>query len=145
MQEFVQQEEVPTAAQEPEAQLPQSSAAAVTPRDGLDAPFRLTLSELQTVSAAEEVAGTPQGFFTRENWVPDSATKTCMAPSCGDAFTFFNRRHHCRRCGKIYCGACSKGRVVISDSGSDRPHRVCDRCRTNLLSVVRSSEIGDGV
>jgi hypothetical protein len=109
---------------------------AVVTRDGSEVPFRLTLLQLQTMSARETAAGRPQGFFTRENWVPNSATTTCMvAPSCGVAFTFFKRRHHCRRCGKIYCGACSKGRVVIVDSGSERPHRVCDGCYLSVCGT----------
>ena len=39
-----------------------------------------------------------------EFWVPDSAAKTCF--KCGTTFTFVNRRHHCRACGRIFCGHC---------------------------------------
>ena len=141
LKEIVRQAAVPMARQEPEAeQAAQDSEPpqplAVVTRDGSEVPFRLTLSQLQTVSARETAVGLPQGFFTRENWVTDSATTACMAaPSCGVVFTFFNRRHHCRRCGKIYCGACSKGRVVIVDSGSERPHRVCDGCYLSVCGT----------
>ena len=30
---------------------------------------------------------------------------------CATAFRMFNRRHHCRRCGRSVCGDCSRGRV----------------------------------
>ena len=51
-------------------------------------------------------------------WKPDSSAKACTV--CQDAFSFFNRRHHCRRCGDIVCGSCSaisskKGMNVLKD------------------------------
>ena len=39
--------------------------------DGTGDWFRVTLSQLETVSATEAASGTPQGYFTRKNWVPD--------------------------------------------------------------------------
>ena len=39
-------------------------------------------------------------------WVPDSHAKNCTV--CNDKFSFVNRRHHCRRCGALVCGKCSK-------------------------------------
>jgi hypothetical protein len=46
------------------------------------------------------------------------------------------RRHHCRRCRNVFCGACSSNKAVImltlegSPPNSPRPQpvRVCDRC-----------------
>lgn len=38
----------------------------------------------------------------------------------------FNRRHHCRRCGRLVCHACSSGKMVVE--GSEEPVRVCDQC-----------------
>ena len=41
------------------------------------------------------------------SWMPDSAAPNCCA--CGIKFDTFNRRHHCRKCGKIFCYSdCSK-------------------------------------
>eukprot|EP00535_Pseudo-nitzschia_heimii_P003884 CAMPEP_0197177062 /NCGR_PEP_ID=MMETSP1423-20130617/2799_1 /TAXON_ID=476441 /ORGANISM="Pseudo-nitzschia heimii, Strain UNC1101" /LENGTH=598 /DNA_ID=CAMNT_0042626545 /DNA_START=162 /DNA_END=1958 /DNA_ORIENTATION=+ len=36
--------------------------------------------------------------------------------SCSDEFNPFNRRHHCRLCGKIFCHKCSDQRTLIPPS-----------------------------
>ncbi len=61
-------------------------------------------------------------------WQPDEAMEQCTR--CKTEFGFFNRRHHCRKCGRIFCGDCSaKTRVVGSYPGTVR---VCDSCAENL-------------
>ncbi|GMM31224.1 phosphatidylinositol-3-phosphate-binding ubiquitin-protein ligase [Martiniozyma asiatica (nom. inval.)] len=40
----------------------------------------------------------------RPIWLLDKDVKSC--PCCQTKFTFFQRRHHCRRCGKIFCHQC---------------------------------------
>lgn len=40
-------------------------------------------------------------------------------------------RHHCRSCGKLVCGACSKKKVVLRLGRS--PERVCDPCAGTLI------------
>ncbi|KAF9421917.1 hypothetical protein BGZ76_003926 [Entomortierella beljakovae] len=45
----------------------------------------------------------------RAHWKPDSSAQVCTWPGCLREFGFFDRRHHCRRCGDIFCSAhCSK-------------------------------------
>ena len=36
--------------------------------------------------------------------MPDSVSKQCY--ECGERFTTFRRRHHCRVCGQIFCSKC---------------------------------------
>jgi hypothetical protein len=40
-----------------------------------------------------------------KTYVPDFEHDCCQ--HCKTKFTFFNRRHHCRWCGGLYCEKCS--------------------------------------
>ncbi|KAJ6738331.1 RING/FYVE/PHD-TYPE ZINC FINGER FAMILY PROTEIN [Salix koriyanagi] len=45
-------------------------------------------------------------------WLPDSTASACML--CGVRFhPIMCSRHHCRFCGGIFCGDCSKGRSLL--------------------------------
>jgi len=57
-------------------------------------------------------------------WVPDKLLKTCML--CNGKFTTINRRHHCRKCGKLVCGSCSGKKFKLPNIG--KMCRVCDEC-----------------
>ncbi|KAJ8341067.1 hypothetical protein SKAU_G00333580 [Synaphobranchus kaupii] len=39
----------------------------------------------------------------------------------------FNRRHHCRRCGRLVCNACSEHRMAVEEC-TEEAARVCDQC-----------------
>uniref|UniRef100_A0A6B2L268 Uncharacterized protein n=1 Tax=Arcella intermedia TaxID=1963864 RepID=A0A6B2L268_9EUKA len=56
-------------------------------------------------------------------WVPDDEGKECSL--CHSKFTFTNRRHHCRQCGKLVCGPCSNQNKTIPGQGKVR---VCSPC-----------------
>lgn len=43
-------------------------------------------------------------FIDNSIWTDDISVNSCN--NCKDDFTFFNRRHHCRLCGKIFCNNC---------------------------------------
>lgn len=68
-------------------------------------------------------------------WLADSSASACML--CGVRFhPIMCSRHHCRFCGGIFCGECSKGRSLlpVKFRVSD-PQRVCDVCCVRLQSV----------
>jgi hypothetical protein len=46
---------------------------------------------------------------TDERWVPDDAYNACM--ECKAAFNIFERRHHCRYCGRLLCNTCTEGTI----------------------------------
>ncbi|KAH1146269.1 hypothetical protein GLYMA_15G086900v4 [Glycine max] len=68
-------------------------------------------------------------------WLADSAAASCML--CGVRFhPIMCSRHHCRFCGGIFCGECSKGRSLLpSKFQVSDPQRVCDVCCVRLDSV----------
>ncbi|XP_076469937.1 lateral signaling target protein 2 homolog [Babylonia areolata] len=72
--------------------------------------------------------GAPQNSGLRDPpaWVPDDQSTMCM--SCKTPFTFVRRRHHCRNCGKIFCGRCSSNAVSLPHFGHSKPVRVCNHC-----------------
>ncbi|KAJ2553073.1 hypothetical protein GGH95_005695, partial [Coemansia sp. RSA 1836] len=45
-------------------------------------------------------------------WEPDEATAICR--QCSRRFSLFLRRHHCRRCGLVFCDGCSSHRILLA-------------------------------
>lgn len=66
------------------------------------------------------------GLLTPPAWIPDELAPHCM--SCQTVFTVVRRRHHCRNCGKVFCGKCSANAVPLPRYGHVKPVRVCNRC-----------------
>ncbi|AWP16085.1 putative zinc finger FYVE domain-containing protein 26 [Scophthalmus maximus] len=61
-----------------------------------------------------------------KDWVPDTQQHVCMV--CRrERFTMFNRRHHCRRCGRLVCHACSERKMPVEGCPGEEV-RVCDQC-----------------
>lgn len=56
-------------------------------------------------------------------WTDSTACERCRAP-----FSVTNRKHHCRQCGKTFCGACTGKTIPIPEYGYATPVRVCDPC-----------------
>lgn len=79
-------------------------------------------------------------------WVSDNEAKDCANCERTFSFLFFRFRHHCRRCGRIFCDACSQGRIVIHPDttnynsnhsrGQQKSFRVCQEC-LQLIGVHR--------
>lgn len=44
-------------------------------------------------------------------WEPDAGVSKC--PICGTTFSFWYRKHHCRKCGRVVCANCSPHRITI--------------------------------
>ncbi|XP_021237106.1 zinc finger FYVE domain-containing protein 16 isoform X2 [Numida meleagris] len=61
-------------------------------------------------------------------WVPDSEAPNCM--NCQVKFTFTKRRHHCRACGKVFCGGCCKRKCKLQYM--EKEARVCTRCYDDI-------------
>ncbi|CAK9808723.1 Zinc finger FYVE domain-containing protein 26 [Anthophora plagiata] len=65
---------------------------------------------------------------TKEEWVPNDKARKCSC--CKNViFSMFNRRHHCRRCGRVICATCSQHRMQILGYPPSVLVRVCDDCK----------------
>jgi len=63
--------------------------------------------------------------FVKPLYMADSEANNC--PLCEQAFTRLIRRHHCRSCGTLVCGNCSKERLKV-DNFTESVLRVCTVC-----------------
>ncbi|PGH06298.1 hypothetical protein GX51_02495 [Blastomyces parvus] len=52
-------------------------------------------------------------------WQPDSEVSKC--PICDTQFSFWHRKHHCRKCGRVVCASCSPHRITIPRQFIVRP------------------------
>ncbi|XP_070571161.1 1-phosphatidylinositol 3-phosphate 5-kinase-like [Ptychodera flava] len=74
----------------------------------------------------------------KQYWMPDSNCKECY--DCGDKFTTFRRRHHCRVCGQIFCNRCCNQEVPGKFMGYSGNLRVCTYCCKVVLSYAQSAD-----
>jgi hypothetical protein len=71
------------------------------------------------------------GEFVGPRWIPDKESLNCTA--CLSEFDWWIRRHHCRNCGKIFCGNCSSYQSLLPYAfGIRDPQRVCESCHLTL-------------
>ena len=63
-------------------------------------------------------------------WCKDADWSSCK--DCNVGFTFFNRKHHCRLCGQIFCDDCAPSSATLGV-------RVCRECG----SLIRKRFGGD--
>lgn len=57
-------------------------------------------------------------------WMPNASVSRCNI--CKTEFTLFNRKHHCRKCGKIFCKKCWGKYIYVRAYHKRGP--VCDVC-----------------
>uniref|UniRef100_A0A8C3F059 Zinc finger FYVE domain-containing protein 26 n=1 Tax=Corvus moneduloides TaxID=1196302 RepID=A0A8C3F059_CORMO len=90
-----------------------------------------------TISASPRDRSLQQNLFPQEfvppekpppkqQWIPDDTETICMVCKT-ERFTMFNRRHHCRRCGRLVCSSCSTKKMEI-EACRENLSRVCDQC-----------------
>ncbi|NXN92751.1 ZFY16 protein, partial [Rhinopomastus cyanomelas] len=82
----------------------------------------------QTSENAESFKKTAALSWKQPLWVPDSEAPNCM--NCQVKFTFTRRRHHCRACGKVFCGGCCKRKCKLQYM--EKEARVCTGCYNDI-------------
>ena len=74
----------------------------------------------------DEVTGPP----ITAHWKPDATAKDCAV--CHVSFTWYFRRHHCRRCGDVICDNHSKRTIPLDQHARMHPgghkSKACDPC-----------------
>lgn len=71
---------------------------------------------------------------TRHHWLRDESVAECGITSCKKKFNFFERRHHCRKCGGIFCKEHTLNFLYINHlaqftlGGRGTLSRVCMNC-----------------
>lgn len=109
------------------------------------APTVAPIKEIQRqAQASPAVNSLPRSTFRqmgrkildREFWMRDENAKDCF--NCGDAFTTFRRKHHCRTCGQIFDSKCTS---IVSGKLFAQPGnlRVCKPCENILYGHDDSS------
>lgn len=68
-------------------------------------------------------------------WIPNSLSPNCG--QCNVKFNLFQKKHHCRWCGKCICNECSKLRSMLP-SISDSEEIVCETCFKEIKDIYRS-------
>ncbi|XP_012286916.1 zinc finger FYVE domain-containing protein 26 isoform X2 [Orussus abietinus] len=106
-------------------------------REGIENKSKEISRSFSETDATEFVM--PLNIPTKEEWVPNDKAREC---SCCRAviFSMFNRRHHCRRCGRVVCAVCSQQRMRVPGYPNSVLVRVCDDCKRQTSSQLRSAQ-----
>ena len=97
------------------------------------------------IMSSRSAAGLPEigAVVAAPLWKSDQNNKNCTL--CAKAFTTFrNRKHHCRKCGDVVCGDCSRSKIVLQELYGLVPVRVCDDCMNGKKSFTVSTAVGGG-
>ena len=72
--------------------------------------------------------------------MPDAAVLDCSR--CEGRFSQKNRRHHCHKCGGVFCGSCTEIRKLSDDAGSKTKQQLCVASWDRLLKGEGESDGG---
>lgn len=103
-------------------------------------PLATNQTHVDQRSASVGLSQTRTRVLSKEYWMRDENAKDCFY--CGDAFSTFRRKHHCRTCGQIFDSKCTSlipGRLF----GQTGSIRVCKPCEGIINGYDDSSEYSD--
>ncbi|KAK7969322.1 hypothetical protein PG996_002241 [Apiospora saccharicola] len=80
----------------------------------------------------------PTAQPTKHHWKSDADSTICDEPSCMRHFNYWTRRHHCRRCGNIFCDPHSAFEIPLDQDANYNPRgtmsRACQHCYNEFKS-----------
>eukprot|EP00462_Mataza_sp_D1_P025654 CAMPEP_0175141684 /NCGR_PEP_ID=MMETSP0087-20121206/12288_1 /TAXON_ID=136419 /ORGANISM="Unknown Unknown, Strain D1" /LENGTH=513 /DNA_ID=CAMNT_0016425219 /DNA_START=38 /DNA_END=1579 /DNA_ORIENTATION=- len=96
--------------------------------------------EPETRSSALSYAKMDLSNHAEGVWQSDMEVDACTL--CDVKFTMIKRKHHCRKCGGVICGNCSKTKMKLTPSAPTSV-RVCDKCyregtKTTVVAATES-------
>lgn len=126
--------------------------ADLTPQLSQAPDFRVPTREApQKVISHQWISPSPHG--SNAQWERDESVKQCR--ECQRRFNFILRRHHCRKCGRIFCDRCSSHWASLDPSdivydptspdvpASATPQRLCQGC-FDEVNADRPDKLRDG-
>ena len=75
---------------------------------------------------------------SRDFWMPDESCRVCY--ECEVPFSFFNRRHHCRICGRIFCAKCTQNTVPSIDIHPNVSYEGCHVRACNFCFKLKQDD-----
>jgi len=96
--------------------------------------FTFSFDQMPRVVGDEWIVdlGDVTGIPSRKHWKPDPSAACCTSPRCRTMFNFVYRRHHCRRCGGIFCSSHTGQWVPLDQFAHFHPKgimsKACDGC-----------------
>ncbi|XP_030538404.1 1-phosphatidylinositol-3-phosphate 5-kinase FAB1A-like isoform X2 [Rhodamnia argentea] len=86
--------------------------------------------------------------LSRDFWMPDHSCRVCY--ECDSQFTVFNRRHHCRICGRVFCAKCTANSIPAPSDEQKTGRedweriRVCNYCYKQWEQGIVAVDNGNG-
>ena len=122
----------PTPARSVPASAPPVDYSALSPKDAAKAAKADWKHNAEKMNAQSVNSTVASGGEVAPRWVPNSERPNCCR--CNVAFDWVVRRHHCRRCGNVFCGNCTNKKALLptgtaaKTSDTKNPRRVCLDC-----------------
>ncbi|OKL56604.1 hypothetical protein UA08_08153 [Talaromyces atroroseus] len=103
--------------------------------------YRHQAASKRVVSQNSAVTQLKSKLLSKEFWMRDENAKDCFL--CGEPFTTFRRKHHCRTCGQIFDSKCTS-LIPGAFFGQNSSVRLCKPCEDMVNSrEYDSSDLSD--